>query len=71
MEFTVVDTMHIVTTALHSADPDTHLDTRACLQFAQTADERPTAGGDVGDFGDGLHPLGTSNAHLQQRTQTA
>lgn len=42
----------------------THLDTRACLQFAQAADERPAAGWDVGDFGDGLHPLGTSDAHL-------
>ena len=42
----------------------THLDTRARLQFAQTADERPAAGWDVGDFGDRLHPLGTSDAHL-------
>lgn len=42
----------------------THLDTCACLQFAEAADERPAAGWDVGDFGDGLHPLGTSDAHL-------
>ena len=45
----------------------THLDTRARLPFTQTADERPAAGRDVGHFGDRLHPLGTSDAHLQRR----
>lgn len=45
----------------------THLDACACLHFAQTADERPAAGWDVGDFGDGFHPLRTSNAHLRGR----
>lgn len=44
-----------------------HLDTCTCFQLAQTADEGPAAGWDVGDFGDGFHPLRTSNAHLQQR----
>lgn len=45
-----------------------YLDTGARLQFAQAADERPAAGRDVGDLGDGLHPLGTGDAHLQDRT---
>lgn len=53
----------------HSArlQTHTHLDTCSCLQFAQTADERPAAGWDVGDFGDGLHPLGTSDTYLKKR----
>lgn len=42
-----------------------HLDTCTCFQLAQTADERPAAGWDVGDFGDGFHPLRTGDAHLQ------
>lgn len=44
-----------------------YLDTGACLQFAQAADQGPAAGWDVGDFGDGLHPLRTGDAHLQDR----
>lgn len=44
-----------------------YLDAGARLHFAQAADERPAAGRDVGDFGDGLHPLGTGDAHLQDR----
>lgn len=42
-----------------------HLDTCACFQLAQAADEGPAAGRDVGDFGDGFHPFRTSDAHLQ------
>lgn len=44
-----------------------YLDTGARLQFAKAADQGPAAGRDVGDFGDGLHPLRTGDAHLQKR----
>lgn len=55
----------VITIFLVTPQVPTHLDTCARLQFAQTADEWPATRWDVGDFGDGLHPLRTSNAHLQ------
>lgn len=45
-----------------------YLNAGARLQFAQAADQGPATGWDVGDFGDGLHPFRTGDAHLQCRT---
>lgn len=52
--------------SLSPAGDGTRLDARPRLQLAEAAHQCPAAGGDVGHFGDGLHPLRTGDAHLQE-----